>query len=72
MSGFGDGVERAFCMGIISRPPRAYPAQHRTGIAVLSSVIVARGESSVLFCDCEHAGPHVWPNGEVVGDDENV
>lgn len=68
MSGFGDGIERAFCVGIVSSPPRSYPAQHRTGVAVMSRVVVARSGASILFCDCEHAGPHIWPNGDVVGD----
>lgn len=66
MAGFGDGIERAFCAAVVTQPPRAFPVQHRTGVSVVQPVIVARGERSVLFCDCEHAGPHIWPNGEFV------
>jgi hypothetical protein len=66
MSGFGDGVERAFCSAVASRPPRGYPVQHRTGVTVKMPIIVAEGESSLLFCDCEHTGPHIWPNGDIV------
>ena len=66
MSGFGDGIERAFCIGIVASPPRSFPAQHRSGLAVLTPVVVAREESSMLYCDCEHDGPHIWPNGDIV------
>ena len=68
-SGFGDGVERAFCLALRHRPPPDFPVQHRTGIAALVPTVVARRSEAVLLCDCVHEGPHSWPDGEVTGDD---
>jgi hypothetical protein len=30
-------------------------------------VEVDRRSSAILFCDGAHAGPHLWPDGEIVG-----
>jgi hypothetical protein len=68
MAGFADGVERAICEGVSAVPPRSSPVQHRTGLAVRRLVTVDRTESAVLFCDESHDGPHVWPNGDKVGE----
>lgn len=69
VAGFGDGIERAICLGVISRLPRSYPVQHRTGVATKQFVEVARTDSSSLYCNGEHLGPCIWPNGDVVGED---
>jgi hypothetical protein len=66
MSGFGDGIERAFCTSLRRRLPPAFPVQHRTGLAVILPAVVARRSHSILLCDCEHDGPHSWPDGETV------
>ena len=67
MVGFGDGIERAICQGVISAPPRSYPVQHRTGVAVIPLAVVDHHPNVVLLCDGQHGGPHIWPNGDVVG-----
>ena len=48
-------------------PPPTNIIVARTGVAVMEPVIVDRRETAVLQCDLQHAGPHVWPDGEVVG-----
>jgi len=68
MMGFGDGVERAFCLSMCHVPPPAFPVQHRTGVAALAPTVVARRPDAILLCDCEHEGPHSWPDGEITGD----
>ncbi len=68
MSGFGDGIERAFCLSLRHRPPPDFPVQHRTGVAALVPAVVARRPEAVLLCDCVHEGPHSWPDGDLVGD----
>jgi hypothetical protein len=67
MIGFGDGIERAICQAVISRPPLASPVQHRTGVATSRFVEIARTDTAWLYCNGEHFGPCVWPNGDVVG-----
>ena len=68
MTGFADGVERAICVGMPSMQPQSFPVQHRTGLAVRRLVSVDRTDSAVLLCDESHDGPHVWPNGDKVGE----
>jgi hypothetical protein len=69
ISGYGDGIERAICLGVRGIPPRSFPVQHRTGLAVKPFQRIAQTDSSVLLCDSEHEGPHVWPNGDIVGEE---
>ncbi|MCC6791914.1 MAG: hypothetical protein IT336_09520 [Thermomicrobiales bacterium] len=66
MAGFGDGIERAICMAVTARPPVASPVQHRTGVATSRFVEIARSGSTWLYCNGEHFGPCLWPNGDVV------
>jgi len=68
MSGYGDGIERAMCLSVPSLPPPFFPVQHRTGLAVRALATVARTDSAALLCDRQHDGPHIWPNGDVVGE----
>ncbi|MEA2582219.1 MAG: hypothetical protein QOF33_304 [Thermomicrobiales bacterium] len=67
-AGYEDGIERAFCLSLRHLPPPAFPVQHRTGVAALTPVVVARRLDSALLCDCEHDGPHSWPDGEIARD----
>jgi hypothetical protein len=69
-AGFGDGIDRAFCLSFSHRTPPAFPVQSRGGIATITPVVVARRTDSILLCDLEHEGDHSWPDGETVrGDD---
>ena len=72
MVGYGDGIERAYCLGVQSHPPRSFPVQHRSGLAVLARVTVATTESAILLCDGQHDGPHIWPNGDVAGEERRA
>lgn len=65
MSVFADGIERAFCTEMKNLLPAAWPVQHRTGLAVIQPIAIARTNGRILLCDCQHGGPHVWPNGDV-------
>jgi hypothetical protein len=65
-AGFGDGIERAICVGVISHLPRSFPVQHRTGVATKQFVEIARTDTSSLYCNGEHPGPCIWPNGDIV------
>jgi hypothetical protein len=67
-SGYGDGVERAFCLSLRHLPPPGFPVQHRAGVAAIVPTVVARRPEAVLLCDCVHQGPHAWPDGDLVGD----
>ena len=65
--GFGDVVERAFCAAATPRLPETFPVQARDDLATLRPEIVDRREGALLFCDGQHAGPHLWPDGDPVG-----
>ncbi|MGI8475620.1 MAG: hypothetical protein ACR2OO_04530 [Thermomicrobiales bacterium] len=64
--GYGDGVERAHCRQMLRFAPPTDGVSHRTGIATLALHTVSERPAAMLLCDHEHAGPHVWPDGEVV------
>lgn len=66
MSVFADGIERAFCTEMSSLLPVEFPVNHRTGLAVINPIAVARAQGRILLCDCQHRGFHIWPNGDVV------
>jgi|GEM_PF-3078160 len=66
---FADGIERAFCTEMPSLLPVEFPVNHRTGMAVINPVAVARAHGRILLCDCQHRGNHIWPNGDVVEPD---
>ncbi len=61
---FDDQMEHAICLFITHRFPRAFPVIGRTELATMPPVEVARTGSSILFCDQQHDGPHLWPNGD--------
>ncbi len=66
LSGYGDGIERAYCAHFWHELPAAFPVQHRTGLATIPPVVVDRRPSALLLCNCLHRGPHSWPNGDPV------
>ena len=63
-AGFGDEIERAFCLSFVHTPPPDFPVQHRTGIATLRPLVVGRRPGALLLCDSSHPGAHRWPDGE--------
>lgn len=66
LSGYGDGIERAYCAHFRHDLPTAFPVQHRTGLATIPPVVVDRRPTALLLCNCLHRGPHSWPNGDPV------
>jgi hypothetical protein len=68
-AGWNDGIERAFCGHVEHRLPSAFPVLSRAGVATIPATIVARRPAAVLLCTFDHAGPHVWPDGEIVVDE---
>jgi hypothetical protein len=63
---FDDQMEHAICLMVTHKAPRAFPAIGRTELATMPPVEVARTGSSILLCDKQHDGPHLWPNGDEV------
>ncbi len=61
---FDDQVEHAICLFVTHRVPRAFPVIGRPEIATMPPVEVARTGSSILLCNKQHEGPHLWPNGD--------
>jgi hypothetical protein len=68
-AGWNDGIERVFCVQVEHRLPAAFPVQSRAGVATIPATIVGRRPAAVLLCTFDHAGPHVWPDGEIVVDE---
>lgn len=66
MQGYGDGIERSFCLSMATSTPRRFPVQHRPGLAVIPPVSIARSNGRILLCDSQHDGPHIWPDGDLV------
>ncbi|HET9660083.1 MAG TPA: hypothetical protein VFP05_07100 [Thermomicrobiales bacterium] len=66
---FNDQLEHDICQLVTHRAPQSFPAIARTDLATMPPVEVARTETRVLLCDGMHDGPHVWPNGDVTGDE---
>jgi len=58
----------ARCVAILvtHKVPKAFPVMARPELATMPQVEVARTGSSVLLCDKQHDGPHLWPNGDEV------
>jgi hypothetical protein len=66
--GFGDGVERAFCIRDEHFLPLTFPVESHAGAATIRATIVARRADALLLCNFSHGGEHIWPDGEVVPD----
>jgi len=67
--GWNDGIERAFCVHVEHELPSAFPIQSRSGVATIPATIVGRRPDAMLLCTFDHAGPHVWPDGEIAVDE---
>jgi hypothetical protein len=65
--GFGDAIERCTCLSHYHEMPDNWPVHSRSNLATLRMVEVDRRASAILFCDGTHGGPHLWPDGEIVG-----
>lgn len=66
-AGWGDGVERAYCVRDLRQVAPAFPVESHSGAATIPATVVARREGSLLLCTFTHAGPHEWPDGEETG-----
>lgn len=63
---FDDQMEHAICQLVTHQSPKGFPAISRTDLATMPPTEVARTGSSILLCDGQHEGPHLWPNGDEV------
>ncbi len=67
-AGWGDGIERAFCGYCEHLLPADFPVHSRHGVATIVPRVVARRPEALLLCTFDHAGPHIWPDGELTED----
>jgi hypothetical protein len=63
---YDDQMDHAICLLVTHKVPKAFPVMARSELATMPQVEVARTGSSVLLCDKQHDGPHLWPNGDEV------
>ena len=61
-------IERGYCRLHRVALPIHYPVQPRSDLAVRRPPVVATRPGEELLCNCEHSGPHLWPNGDESGD----
>ena len=71
-AGWGDGIDRAYCARAQQTLPETFPVASHSGAAIIPATIVARRPDGFLVCTFSHHGPHLWPDGEVVGDGPDV
>jgi hypothetical protein len=67
-AGWGDGIERVYCARAEQGLPESFPVASHAGAATIPATIVAQRPDRLLLCTFSHHGPHVWPDGELVGD----
>ncbi len=67
-AGWGDGIERVYCARAEQFLPESFPVASHAGAATIPATIVARRADRLLLCTFSHHGPHIWPDGELVGD----
>jgi hypothetical protein len=67
-AGWGDGIERAFCVRAAHGLPATFPVASRAGAATIAATVVARRPQAILLCTFGHCDAHVWPDGEVVAE----
>ncbi len=67
-AGWGDGIERVFCIRAEQLLPETFPVASHAGAATIPATIVARRPDALLLCTFSHHGPHSWPDGELVAD----
>jgi hypothetical protein len=68
--GWGDGLSREYCDRMSHLLPRAFPVAAHGGAATIRAAVVARRPGALLLCTYDHCGAHVWPDGDIVSDDE--
>ena len=61
-------IERGYCRLHRVAVPTRYPVQPRPDLAIRRPLIVATRPGQELLCNCEHSGPHLWPDGDEAGD----
>jgi hypothetical protein len=61
--GFGDGLDRYYCVAGLRLFPREWPVSNRKGLAVAIMLDVDRRGNDVLLCDRLHDGPCQWADG---------
>jgi len=61
----------SYCLFHRVRLPDRYPVQPRPEMAARPPAVVATREGETLLCGCEHAGPHLWPDGDDVEDSDS-
>ena len=67
-AGWGDELERVFCIWVEQFLPETFPVASHAGAATIPATIVARRPDALLLCTFSHYGPHSWPDGELVAD----
>ena len=67
-AGFGDEIERAYCLRGMRFFPATFPVESHAGAAIIPRHVVARRPGALLFCTYAHAGEHMWPDGEIVAE----
>jgi hypothetical protein len=68
--GWGDGLDREYCDRMSHCLPRTFPVATHSGAATIRPTVVARRADTYLLCTYDHCGPHMWPDGGIVSDDE--
>lgn len=61
---FDDQMEHAMCQSMTHLSPQSFPVTARPDVATMPAREIARTETSILLCDGQHLGPHLWPNGD--------
>lgn len=62
-------INASYCLFHRVRLPDRYPVQPRPEMAARAPLVVGMRGEEMLLCNCEHDGPHLWPDGEeVVGE----
>lgn len=62
-SGFGDPLDRYYCLRFATEIAPDFPIQHRSNTASLRVREVDRRSNALLLCDAAHHGEHQWPDG---------
>jgi hypothetical protein len=67
-------IQRGYCRLHRVALPNRYPVQPRPDLTVRRPLVVATRPGEELLCNCEHDGPHLWPDGDESGTwpDESV
>ncbi len=61
-------IERGYCRLHRVAVPTRYPVQPRPDLTIRRPVVVATRPGGELLCNCEHSGPHLWPDGDEAGE----